>query len=98
MSRSGYEPIPLEGVDHEPTDDPNGHYPPALVKPMTYYGEGEFDPPSSDDEDEALIEKLKHGTSGDTLQEGGGDGLSEDVELVIGGHKVSYWLRSATVY
>ncbi|KAI9067913.1 dipeptidyl aminopeptidase [Trametes sanguinea] len=30
---------------------------PASVKPETYYGEGPFDPPSSDDESEELLEK-----------------------------------------
>ncbi|CDO69708.1 hypothetical protein BN946_scf184851.g96 [Trametes cinnabarina] len=30
---------------------------PSTVKPETYYGEGPFDPPSSDDESEELLEK-----------------------------------------
>ena len=88
MTRSDYEPIPLEGDLHSPTDNANGHYPPTLVKPVTYYGEGEFDPPSSDDEEELLMEKLKRNASRDALQEGAGDALNEDVELVVGGHKV----------
>ncbi len=89
MARSDYEPIPLEGEPLSPTDDSNGHYPPSVVKPVTYYGEGEFDPPSSDDEEELLMEKLKRNASSDAL-EGAGDALAEDVELVIGGHKVPY--------
>lgn len=89
MARSDYEPIPLEGEPLSPTDNSNGHYPPTMVKPVTYYGEGEFDPPSSDEEEELLMEKLKVNSSSDAL-EGPGDALNEDVELVIGGHKVPY--------
>ena len=86
MPTASYERIPLEAEDHELS--PNGHYPPTVVKPATYYEEGEFDSPSSDDEEEELfMEKGKHGVPN---ERGGtaGDGLNEDVELVIGGHKV----------
>ncbi|KAJ3558705.1 hypothetical protein NM688_g763 [Phlebia brevispora] len=87
MARSSYEPIPFENEEHSPTDNPNDHYPPSLVKPATYYGEGEFDPPSSDEEDDLLIEKRKHSASGDAAHEDAGDALNEDMELMIGGQK-----------
>jgi hypothetical protein len=44
-------------------------------RPMTYYGEGPFDPPSSDEEDNALLEKdLQKLPASPRLVEGG-DGL-----------------------
>ena len=36
---------------------PNGHGEGQEYRPVTYYGEGPFDPPSSDEEDGALLEK-----------------------------------------
>lgn len=98
MPAPEYEAIPLESDDHAPIDNSNGHYPPIPVKPVTYYGEGEFDPPSSDDEEELFLEKQKHGASHDTEREGEGDALNEDVELVIGGHKVCYGRYFLVVY
>ena len=81
MSPANYSPVPQEdGIE------PNGaaakeSYPPA--RPATYYGEGEFDPPSSDDEEDAFLEK---GKPEDT--ERNGDGMVEEGELVVGGGKV----------
>ncbi|KAH9893599.1 dipeptidyl aminopeptidase [Cubamyces lactineus] len=56
-------PAQYEPLDHEETgfynDGPSSlaaRYP-VTVKPETYYGEGPFDPPSSDDESEELLEK-----------------------------------------
>lgn len=63
----------------------NAKYPPSVVKPATYYGEGEFDPPSSDDEDDAFLEKsLSRKTPGEGEIVGDGIG-DDDVELVVGG-------------
>ncbi|KAI0091440.1 dipeptidyl aminopeptidase [Irpex rosettiformis] len=47
---------------------------------MTYYGEGEFDPPSSDDEEETFLEKHK---VEDTERDGAA--MEEDGDLIIGG-------------
>lgn len=91
MPPASYERIPLEAEELYTLDTGTGHYPPGLVKPPTYYGEGEFDPPSSDeDEEDLFVEKTKNVTFGDSEQEGRGvtDGLNDDVELVVGGHKV----------
>ena len=76
--------------DHDPVvDNGNAHYPPVpAVRPPTYYGEGEFDPPSSDDESDELMREKKVRIAQEAEQEGEGDRLNEDVELVIGGHKV----------
>jgi dipeptidyl aminopeptidase B len=74
-----YEAIPRERYDDAVS---NGSYPPP--RPAAYYGEGEFDPPSSDDEDDVFLEK---GKVADT--EGDGDGILEDGELIVGG-KVCY--------
>ena len=58
MSSSNYEPLPQEGEGSrdihfdEPASTRSGP-----VRPPTYYGEGPFDPPSSEDEDESLLQK-----------------------------------------
>lgn len=59
------------------------------IRPATYYGEGPFEPPSSDEEDE-LLEKIVPGSPG--LAERAGVGLEEDGGLVVGGpkHKVRW--------
>ena len=57
------------------SSNPHAHstaYPP---KPETYYGEGPFDPPSSDDEADQLLEKG---------EERSGRMIEEDGDLVIG--------------
>lgn len=70
-----YQPLPHDGGDDVE------HYPPQQPRPAMYYGEGEFDPPSSDDEeDSAFIEKGKGGEG-----ERDGAALEEDGELVVGG-------------
>ena len=97
MPAASYERIPLEGGEpeledhHVPqhVDSPNDHYPPGLVKPQTYYDEGEFDPPSSDEEEDVFLEKTKHTVDLDPALDGHGDRMNDDVELVIGGHKVA---------
>lgn len=70
-----YQPLPHDGGEDVE------HYPPQQPRPAMYYGEGEFDPPSSDDEeDSAFIEKGKGGEG-----ERDGAALEEDGELVVGG-------------
>jgi hypothetical protein len=73
--------------DEGPGDDSPAHtnYPPEAIKPVTYYGEGDFDPPSSDDEQETFLEKSlsrKPNGSADGMENGG---IVDDGELVIGG-------------
>lgn len=58
MASSNYERLPQEGEGSgdAPYDErASTHSGP--VRPPTYYGEGPFDPPSSEDEDEMLIQK-----------------------------------------
>lgn len=58
MSSSNYERLPMEGMGDGDTlydERPSTHSGP--VRPPTYYGEGPFDPPSSEDEDESLLQK-----------------------------------------
>ena len=58
MPSSNYELLPQEGTSswHNHHDDrASTHSGP--VRPPTYYGEGPFDPPSSEDEDESLLQK-----------------------------------------
>ena len=69
MPPTGYESIHEEQEDVF-TDTP-------LVRPPTYYEEGPFDPPSSDDEEDAFLEKDGRVNS-DMEGEGG---------LVVGGVK-----------
>ncbi|KAI0765616.1 dipeptidyl aminopeptidase [Trametes elegans] len=75
-----YEALPQEG-DESFRDGPSSsatayHIP---VKPETYYGEGPFDPPSSDDESEELIDK-EDARSGRAIEEEG--------HLIVGSQKV----------
>ena len=75
MSTPQYQAVPHGDADAQV----DGHYPPQPPRPATYYGEGEFDPPSSDDEEETFLEK--HKAEG---PERDGDALEEDGELVVG--------------
>ncbi|KAI0351315.1 dipeptidyl aminopeptidase [Trametes cingulata] len=55
---SNYEPLSHEADDvfhNDPSSSAVAH--PVPIKPETYYGEGPFDPPSSDDESEQFLEK-----------------------------------------
>ena len=58
MPSSSYELLPQEGPSFGDTlYDERAHTHAGPVRPPTYYGEGPFDPPSSDDEDELLLRK-----------------------------------------
>lgn len=84
MRPSEYAAIPQDGDDvFSPTAESS-----QLVKPEVYYGEGPFDPPSSDDEGDGLLEK-------NTGEENATD--VEQTGLRLGnGNKVS--TRSAIVH
>ena len=76
-------PIPNdEDADHTqpgPSTHPRApnetHVDPLIVRPTVYYGEGAFDPPSSDDEQESLL------GSGSDKDVPGSPGMAE-----MGGH------------
>ena len=78
-------PAHYEPLDHEetgfyndgPSSSATGY--PGTVKPETYYGEGPFDPPSSDDESEELLEKGL---------ERSGRAIEAEGNLVVGSGKV----------
>jgi hypothetical protein len=58
MSSSNYEPLPQEGEgSRDILFDERALTHSGPVRPPTYYGEGPFDPPSSEDEDESLLQK-----------------------------------------
>ena len=58
MSSSNYEPLPQDGPGvGDPLYDERTSTRSGPVRPPTYYGEGSFDPPSSEDEDESLLLK-----------------------------------------
>ena len=58
MSSSNYEPLPQDGAGYRDTPfDERASTHSGPVRPPTYYGEGPFDPPSSEDEDESLLQK-----------------------------------------
>ena len=65
------------------------NYPPEAIKPVTYYGEGEFDPPSSDDEEETFLEKSLSRKPDGGVDGGESRGLVDDEELVVGGKVLS---------
>ncbi|KAI0794726.1 dipeptidyl aminopeptidase [Fomes fomentarius] len=75
MPPSNYEPLSQAGDDFHLNGDSSGAaaYP---LKPETYYGDGPFDPPSSDDESEELLEKNAQ-RNGRAVEEAG--------DLVVGG-------------
>lgn len=73
-----YEALSADGDESEAP----AKYPPQ-PRPATYYGEGDFEPPSSDDEEDAFLEKKPGHVPLDS--ELGGELLTEDGELVIGG-------------
>ena len=58
MASSSYEPLPQDGAGSgDPLYDERASTRSGPVRPPTYYGEGPFDPPSSEDEDESLLQK-----------------------------------------
>ena len=75
MRPSEYSAVPRDGDDmFSPTAESSQY-----VKPEVYYGEGPFDPPSSDDEEDVLLEKNR------------ARGIASEVEetgLRLGGQKV----------
>ncbi|KAI0676150.1 dipeptidyl aminopeptidase [Trametes maxima] len=72
-----YEPLAQEGS--EPLlGGPSSSASAYAIKPETYYGEGPFDPPSSDDESEELMEKDA---------ERSGRAIEEEGNLVVGSRK-----------
>ena len=73
-----YEPLAQEGDDPF-LGGPSSSAAAYPVKPETYYGEGPFDPPSSDDESEELIEKESQRS---------GRAIEEEGNLVVGSQKV----------
>jgi dipeptidyl aminopeptidase len=60
-------------------EEPDESLPVSAVRPPVYYGDGPFDPPSSDEEDAGLLDKTEPASPGSA--ERGGNGL-------ILGHKV----------
>ena len=83
-----YEPLGQDAPDDDFRGESSSRpavstvYPP---KPETYYGDGPFDPPSSDDESEVLLEKGGPRSPGVIEEEGDlvvGNG-SRKVRLVI---------------
>ncbi|KAI0685597.1 dipeptidyl aminopeptidase [Cytidiella melzeri] len=75
-SSAQYEPLPRDVYEDTELAD---SYPPSQPRPAIYYGEGEFDPPSSDDEEDLFLEKRK---VDDTERDG--DLLEQDGELIVG--------------
>lgn len=100
MPTQSYEPLlkhddVFQDEDEHSTSDQtlvnqNSARPKAPLRPHVYYGEGTFDPPSSDsDEEETLLEKGR--TSPGTVERGflpGENGLAPG--LIVGGQKVCF--------
>lgn len=77
---STYEPLAQEGDDvfgTVPSSSAVVH--PIPIKPETYYGEGPFDPPSSDDEADSFLGKE---------DERSGRAIEAEGDLVVGSRKV----------
>ncbi|CAK5273743.1 unnamed protein product [Mycena citricolor] len=74
MSSTRYEPL-LHDPDDEPEHDQilkKHTLQPLHVRPQTYYGDGPFDAPSSDEEDEALLFEKTSPTSPSVAERGMG--------------------------
>jgi hypothetical protein len=62
MAVESYEPLAQEGEHDFPETEPSlsndldEQYLNSRIRPVVYYGHGTFDPPSSDDEEENLLE------------------------------------------
>ncbi|PCH36456.1 dipeptidyl aminopeptidase [Wolfiporia cocos MD-104 SS10] len=84
MQIPNYETVPQEGDGLPAT---------TAIKPHTYYGDGPFDPPSSDEEDEVLLEKQGRSSPDTTERDGDGFGMQEDGPLVVGARKRPTSLR-----
>ena len=56
--------------------------PDVIERPTTYYGEGAFNPPDSDDEEEELIEKPRTPGAAEAARQGFESG---DLGLYVGG-------------
>ncbi|OBZ74023.1 putative dipeptidyl-aminopeptidase B [Grifola frondosa] len=83
--RSHYEPLSQEGDLRGSTSSgfsQANDISLAQIKPEIYYEEGPFDPPSSDDEADELLEKSSRHTLANA--ERGGGTLDEDGELIVG--------------
>lgn len=90
MGNKDYSPLPQEGdivLTARPNDDHSEHYTPIPIKPEVYYGDGPFDPPSSDDEEEELLSK-----AGTPTEERTGRDVEGIGGLKLGGRKVCHWL------
>ncbi|KAI0640694.1 dipeptidyl aminopeptidase [Trametes meyenii] len=72
---STYEPLAQEGGELGGSSSSAAAY---AIMPETYYGEGPFDPPSSDDESEELMEKDA---------ERSGRAIEEEGNLIVGSRK-----------
>lgn len=77
MRPSEYSVIPQDGDDVFTATAEGSQIP---IKPEVYYGDGSFDPPSSDDEDDGLLEK--------NIRREGLTDVEETGLRVGGGHKV----------
>lgn len=97
MDTKSYEAVPKEDVETEREDNTRSNSKadrdqrrPGSNRPYIYYGEGEFDPPSSDSEaeEEQLLEKGN--SSAGAAERGLASTLPDDAAqgLVVGGKKV----------
>lgn len=88
MPTTPYERLPQEreGPSRETIPSTSSSRRPSPQRPPTYYGHGSFDPPSSDEEDDAFLEKNGPSTPG--IAERGRMGDEDEDEgtgLVLGG-------------
>ncbi|KAI0630468.1 dipeptidyl aminopeptidase [Trametes polyzona] len=75
---SKYEPLDREEDDLFRTGPSSAVAHPVPIKPETYYGEGPFDPPSSDDESETFLDKE---------DQRAGRQIEEEGNLMVGSRK-----------
>ena len=86
MRDQEYSALPDEGDivrTAQPHDEHVDQYPPIPIKPEVYYGDGPFDPQSSDDEEEELLNKRTESSESRRGRDVEGTGA-----LKLGGRKV----------
>lgn len=96
MPNTAYERISNNDVDEDLVDIPYqlpraGPHPELVVRPPVYYGDGAFDPPSSEEDEDEERFLHKSGLNG-TLNQGDSE---PETGLRVGGGKVSS-LRSTS--
>ena len=90
MPPSTYEPLQQDRDEFSQGDSAGSVHTAYPPKPETYYGDGPFDPPSSDDEADELLEKTRE-RDGRSIEEDGGLVLGGGQKVCLRSCRTSFW-------